>query len=147
MRPRESGKPRIFILTSELRRVLEAQIKSIEQLKAAGTITPFVFHRQNGARIKCLRKAFLVACERRTSVRNLERAGVARSTAMAMVGHETEAIYKRYAIQDETMLREGAAKLDAFLEKQAGTTTERKAQLRQFKATGKERLKSAAKTA
>ena len=32
-----------------------------------------------------------------------------RSTAMAMVGHRTEAIYRRYAIVDEVMLREGAA--------------------------------------
>ncbi len=42
---------------------------------------------------------------RRTAVRNLERAGVPRSSAMAMVGHQTESIYRRYAIQDETMLR------------------------------------------
>jgi hypothetical protein len=30
---------------------------------------------------------------------------------MLMVGHRTEAIYRRYAIVDEAMLREGAAKL------------------------------------
>ena len=34
---------------------------------------------------------------------------------MAMVGHRTEAIYRRYAIVDEIMLREGAAKLAAHL--------------------------------
>jgi hypothetical protein len=51
---------------------------------------------------------------RRTAVRNLERAGVPRFTAMAMVGHRTEAIYRRYAIVDEVMLREGAAKLAAY---------------------------------
>jgi integrase len=48
---------------------------------------------------------------RRTAVRNLERAGVPRSVAMKMVGHKTEAIYRRYAIVDEAMLREGAEKL------------------------------------
>jgi hypothetical protein len=32
---------------------------------------------------------------------------------MAMVGHKTEAIYRRYAIVDEAMLREAAAKLAA----------------------------------
>ena len=37
----------------------------------------------------------------------LERAGVPRSTAMD-VGHKTESIYRRYAIVDETMLKEGA---------------------------------------
>ena len=57
---------------------------------------------------------------RRTAVRNLERAGVPRSAAMKMVGHKTEAIYRRYAIADENMLREGAAKLEALLEAQRG---------------------------
>ena len=49
---------------------------------------------------------------RRTAVRNLERAGVPRSDAMAMVGHLTESIYRRYAISDEASLRESASKLD-----------------------------------
>lgn len=34
-----------------------------------------------------------------------------RSAAQALVGHETEAIYRRYAIVDEAMLREAAEKL------------------------------------
>jgi len=38
---------------------------------------------------------------RRTAVRNLERAGVSRSAAMAMVGHKTESIYRRYAIVED----------------------------------------------
>ena len=33
---------------------------------------------------------------------------------MAMVGHQTESIYRRYAIADEAMLKEGAVKLAAF---------------------------------
>jgi hypothetical protein len=33
---------------------------------------------------------------------------------MAMVGHSTESIYRRYAIADEAMLKEGAVKLAAF---------------------------------
>jgi hypothetical protein len=51
---------------------------------------------------------------RRTAVRNLECAGVSRSAAMKMAGHKTESIYRRYAIVDEAMLREGAEKLAAF---------------------------------
>lgn len=49
-------------------------------------------------------------------MRNLERAGVPRSVAMAMVGHRTESVYRRYAIADEAMLKEGAIKLAAFHE-------------------------------
>jgi len=45
---------------------------------------------------------------------NLERAGVPRSTAMKMVGHKTETIYRRYAIADEGMLRAGGVKLEAL---------------------------------
>jgi integrase len=81
-----------------------------------------VFHRR-GKPIASLRRAWAKAYEkagvpgriphdlRRSAVRNLERAGVPRSTAMKMVGHKTEAIYRRYAIVDEVMLREGAARL------------------------------------
>jgi len=45
-------------------------------------------------------------------VRNLDRAGVPRSVAMAMVGHKTEAIYRRYRIVDEQDLRDAARLLD-----------------------------------
>jgi len=48
---------------------------------------------------------------RRTAVRNLERAGVARSASIKMVGHKTESIYRRYAIADESMLQEAGEKL------------------------------------
>lgn len=76
-------------------------------------------------RIKSITKAFKIACRaanipgriphdlRRTAVRNLDRAGVPRSVAMAMVGHKTEAIYRRYRIVDGADLRQAAALLDA----------------------------------
>ena len=34
---------------------------------------------------------------------------------MQMVGHKTESIYRRYAIVDKAMLREAAARLDAYI--------------------------------
>ena len=36
--------------------------------------------------------------------------------AQLMASHKTESIYRRYAIADAAMLREGAAKLAAFSE-------------------------------
>jgi hypothetical protein len=51
---------------------------------------------------------------RRTAVRNLERAGVPRSTAKGVVGHRMESIYRRDAIVDEPMLKDGAAKLECL---------------------------------
>jgi integrase len=86
---------------------------------------PWVFHR-NGKPIKDYYGAWDEACRlaglpdriahdlRRTAVRNLERAGVPRSASMKMTGHKTESVYRRYAIVDEAMLREGAEKLAAF---------------------------------
>lgn len=38
---------------------------------------------------------------------------LARSAAMAMVGHQTEAIYRRYAITDEAMLKDAGEQLAA----------------------------------
>ena len=52
---------------------------------------------------------------RRSAVRTFERAGVPRSVAMSVVGHKTESIYRRYAIVDEAMQREAAARLDAWV--------------------------------
>ena len=35
---------------------------------------------------------------------------------MKMTGHKTESVYRRYAIVDDAMLREGTAKLAAYAE-------------------------------
>jgi integrase len=93
---------------------------------------PHVFHR-NGKQIRNVRGAWLSACKsaglpgryvhdfRRSAVRNLENVPVSRT--MAMVGHKTEAIYRRYAIVDASALREAAAKIDAAHALDAQTKT------------------------
>lgn len=121
----KNGDGRNYPLTHELRAVLEEQIAKTHELEIrSGSIIPWLFHR-NGEQIKDFRGAWRTACRcagvpgsirhdfRRTAVRNLERMGVSRSAAMKMVGHKTEAIYRRYAIADEVTLREAAAKIDA----------------------------------
>lgn len=115
----------MFPLVPELRAVLERQLAATRAFEQqTGCVVPWLFHRE-GRPIRAFRRSWLRACQqvgvlrvphdfRRTAVRNLERAGVPRSTAMAMVGHRTESIYRRYAIVDEAMLREGAMKLSVF---------------------------------
>jgi integrase len=119
---------RTFPMTPELRAVLEAQRQAVTTIeRQTKSIIPWVFTwTKRGRVLRGFTKAWRKACRdaglpgriphdfRRTAVRNLERAGVPRSTAMAMVGHKTESIYRRYAIVDEAMLKEGAAKLAVY---------------------------------
>ncbi|HJU09695.1 MAG TPA: tyrosine-type recombinase/integrase, partial [Candidatus Binataceae bacterium] len=122
----KNGRGRMFPLTPELREILERQFAETRAFeKATGRLVPWLFHR-NGKPIKDFRHAWSVARRaagipgrllhdfRRTAVRNLERAGIPRSAAKAMVGHETDSIYERYAIADEGMLKEAAVKLATF---------------------------------
>ena len=122
----KSGEGRNFPLIPELRDVLAEQLERTGALElATDQIIPWLFHKE-GNPIGSFRKTWASACKRagiagkiphdfrRTAVRNLERAGVPRSAAMAMVGHRTESIYRRYAIVAESDLRDGAEKLAAF---------------------------------
>jgi integrase len=114
---------RVFPFTDTLRTLLDVLWAEHEVLKKVGTICPFVFHR-NGRRIKNLRKSWEGACTaagypgkllhdlRRSAVRNMERAGLSRSVTMQLTGHETEAVYRRYAITSEADLREGVERLN-----------------------------------
>jgi integrase len=117
---------REFPMLPELRAVLEGQRASAGQIETTSEVrVPWVFHYSNGDRIGQYRNAWSKACKRaglegkllhdcrRTAVRNLERFGVPRSTAMAITGHKTENIYRRYAIVDAGSMREAAVKLAA----------------------------------
>jgi integrase len=132
----------------ELRDVLAKQVKSIEAFERKGKIVRHIFHRANGQPIRNMRGAWKTACVaagypgklfhdfRRTAVRNLERAGAPRSMAMKMIGHRTETIYRRYAIEDEKMGQETIAKLGAWSEAQRieaqRTGRKRRGQLKAF---------------
>jgi integrase len=122
----KNGEGRMFPLTAELREVIAVQLEHTRALElVTGKIIPWLFHHE-GEPIGSFRKTWMTACRkagvpgriphdfRRSAVRNLERAAVPRSAAMVMVGHKTESIYRRYAIADESMLRDGAVKLAAL---------------------------------
>jgi hypothetical protein len=48
---------------------------------------------------------------RRTAIDRMERLGIARTTAMALVGHRTESVYRRYAITSPETLAAAAERL------------------------------------
>ena len=48
---------------------------------------------------------------RRTAARNMVRKGLSQTVAKELLGMETDSIFARYAIVDETVLEEGVAQL------------------------------------
>jgi integrase len=117
----------------ELRDAIEARWAAHEALKKAGTICPYVFERFDGKRVKHFRKAWVGACKaagcpgrlphdfRRTAVRNLTRAGVTDTIAMAVTGHRTRAVFDRYDITSEADLDDAATKLQTLVGTISGT--------------------------
>jgi site-specific recombinase XerD len=127
---KDASAGREFQFTSWMRDALERQRKFVSKVeRRTKSVIPWVFCRSDGVRIHRLYEIWREACRsanvhriphdfRRTAVRNLERAGVPRTTAMAMIGHKTESIYRRYSIVDQGMLEIGTSKLEALQQRQ-----------------------------
>lgn len=85
-----------------------------------------IFHR-GGQPIADFRKAWKTACDaaglhgklfhdlRRTGVRNLVRGGVSPHVAMAISGHRTEAVFRRYDITTEADLGDAADRVTTYV--------------------------------
>ncbi len=98
-----------------------SRTRTDEAQRTGSRIVPWVFHDGAGDPLfgadrrprRSFRRAWRRACVaagcpgriphdfRRTAVRNLERLGVPRASAMALVGHKTESVYRRYDIVSE----------------------------------------------
>jgi integrase len=133
------GRSLPFHALPELREIFDAQRAfTTKREHARGEIIPHVFHIDGLPLVNEKRQPKLVvydawqtACKaaglpgrllhdfRRTAVRNLERSGASRSAAMAVTGHLTESVYRRYAIVNERDVAEALAKLAALPKKAA----------------------------
>lgn len=134
----KSGSGRQFPLIPDLRSLLEAQRERKQETEReyGCEVTALFFYYEPsrnglpaGRPIKSFRRAWKTAAKaagvpgllfhdlRRSSVRNLIRAGIPEKLAMEYSGHETREIFDRYDILDEATLREGGAKIQAFRDK------------------------------
>ena len=115
----KNGEARVIPLVPEL-------IASLTEGCASRGGCPWVFTR-SGERILDFRGAWDGACVRagkpgalfhdlrRTGVRNLVRAGVSTTVAMAISGHKTDSVFRRYNITSEEDLTAAAMKLSGHL--------------------------------
>ena len=122
----KSGHGRVLPLEGELWAVIERRWKARKFKKGAGVngLSEFVFH-ISGRRIREFRKSWATACKeakvpgrlfhdlRRTAVRNMVRAGVPQSVAMAISGHRTISMFLRYNITSDEDRREAMRKTAA----------------------------------
>jgi site-specific recombinase XerD len=111
----------------ELREALERQLETTRKLEIErGCVIPWLFH-HNGNPIVKYDRAWGSACKkagvdrlvhdcRRTAARNLIRAGVSTQVAKRITGHKTDSIFNRYAIIDQSMVDDAAAKLAQILQ-------------------------------
>jgi integrase len=135
----KTGQPRTlpYGALPALRRLIDERWKVTEAVqRKRGILVSFVFHRA-GKPIRHLRRSWMAACVaaglgtevrdakgrllertafrilhdyRRSAARNMVRAGVPQSLAMAIGGWKTDSVFRRYAIADEVAMREGLAR-------------------------------------
>ena len=81
-----------------------------------------------GERVQSFRKAWATACKaastpstlfhdlRRVACTNMVDAGISIPDAMAISGHKTDSVFRRYVIANQKRLQESGAKLEAFMD-------------------------------
>ena len=120
----KNSEGRVFPFNEALATLLTAQRAHTDGVQRdRNMIVPWVFHR-NGKRVKDFYGAWDKACGlagcpdriphdfRRTSVRNLVRAGVPEDVAMKLTGHKTRAVFEHYNIVSGADLRDAVHRLD-----------------------------------
>ena len=135
--------PRVLYLTGDLYRVLEAWKRRCEEKWQS---CPWICHR-GGIQLHNLKHSWRQACVRvglgkmvedkakgrevwqgkiphdfrRTAIRNMVRAGILESVAMAISGHTTRSVFDRYNITNEADLKAAATRLTEYFEKEKVT--------------------------
>jgi integrase len=128
----KSGEGRLVYLTSELKPLLEEQLKRVDELGwKLGRIVVFLFPhligQYLGSRIRDFRKAWAMACKkagcagmirhdfRRTAVRNMINSGIPERVAMQITGHRTRSVFDRYHIVSPSDLQNASLKIHGHI--------------------------------
>jgi integrase len=121
----KSKKPRNLPITGALMDIVERRLK-LRRLDCE-----FVFHRK-GKPIREFAKAFKKAAVeigmpellphdmRRSAVRNFRRSGLSENEGMALSGHRTASVFRRYDIISDDDLRESMNRVQEHMRKEAG---------------------------
>jgi integrase len=123
----KNGNARLIPLEGELSKLM-ARRKVARQVKVNGNpvmLSALIFHRE-GEPIREFRKSWATACKkaginrlfhdlRRSACRNMLAAGVSQVTAMALSGHKTDSMFRRYCIVSETDLRKALRATQQYL--------------------------------
>jgi integrase len=125
----KNGKPQTIPLEGELWSLIERRWlrREVKRRNRPVFLSPFVFHRGDGKVVGDFRKKWAKACAtakvaallfhdlRRSSVRNMVRAGVDRDVAKSISGHKTDSMFSRYNITDEKDQREALRRVDLYV--------------------------------
>ncbi len=130
LRTSKSGHGRVLPLEGDLWEIIGRRWTARKFRNANGIkgLSELVFHKQ-GRPIREFRKSWATACKeagvpeklfhdlRRTAVRNMVRAGVPQSVAMAISGHRTISMFLRYNITSDEDRREAIRDTLAYIER------------------------------
>jgi integrase len=119
----------VLPLEGDLARIMERRKAALQFTREDKTeaLSAHVFHR-DGAPVGDFRKAWATACKeagvsgrlvhdlRRSAVRNMTRAGVPETVAMAISGHKTRSVFDRYNVTSDRDLREALQRTQAHLD-------------------------------
>lgn len=112
----KTGEPRVIPLVGELAELKKRREAAKEfEIDGVTATASLIFHRA-GEPIGDIRKSWATACKkagvrrlfhdlRRSACKNMLAAGVPQSVAMKISGHKTDAMFRRYAVSDETTVR------------------------------------------
>lgn len=128
LRTSKNGHGRVLPLAGDLWALVERRWQARQYEMADGVIrvSDYVFHRL-GVPVGEFRKSWATACMaanvpgrlfhdlRRTAVRNMIRAGVPQSVAMAISGHRTVSMFARYNITSADDMREAIRRTQAHV--------------------------------